>query len=514
VSEALNLMNALVLEDGRRWGEVARDFQRADAEAVLDEASETPNHLLTRPRGDSKTSDLGGLNLAAGLAQAPHRARMYALAADEKQGRLLLDALAGFVARTPELRSAVVIRESSVHFQRSHARLEVLAADQSSIWGLRPWFLTIDELGQWHTTAPPQRCYEAASSAVVKVPGARMVLLTTASDPAHWSKAIRDQALTDRLWNVHEVPGPPHWIDAKRLEGERRRLPESSFRRLFLNEWTSSEDRLADEEDLAACVDDEAAHAVPKAGTRYVLAVDIGVKHDATAAIIAHAERIPGAEFPRVVVDRVQTWVPSRLRPVKLSVVEAWVEEYARRYRAPVRFDPSQALHMMQRLKRAGVRCQEFTFSASSVAKIAVTLLTVIREHALALPDDPDLLDELRNVRLRESSPGVYRLDHDRNRHDDRAVALALAASYLVERPTAIAPLRGLTSFSRREERARAAASRSGQPVPRPRRDRDLPEGFTRTGAGTVLVDPAYDGEIVVPDGYRIAGRNRYLVRA
>jgi hypothetical protein len=26
----------------------------------------------------------------------------------------------------------------------------------------------------------------------VKVPGARLVLLTTASDPAHWSKTVRD----------------------------------------------------------------------------------------------------------------------------------------------------------------------------------------------------------------------------------------------------------------------------------------------------------------------------------
>jgi hypothetical protein len=61
-------------------------FQREDAEAVLDQSSLTPNHSLTRPRGDSKTSDLAGMNIAVGLAQAPHRARMYALAADEKQG--------------------------------------------------------------------------------------------------------------------------------------------------------------------------------------------------------------------------------------------------------------------------------------------------------------------------------------------------------------------------------------------------------------------------------------------
>jgi phage FluMu gp28-like protein len=51
-----------------------------------------------------------------------------------------------------------------------------------------------------------------------------------------------------------------------------------------------------------------------------------------------------------------------------------------------------------------------------------------------ALPDDEELLDELANVRLRESAPGVYRMDHDPDRHDDRAVALALAAHHLVTR--------------------------------------------------------------------------------
>lgn len=50
------------------------------------------------------------------------------------------------------------------------------------------------------------------------------------------------------------------------------------------------------------------------------------------------------------------------------------------------------------------------------------------------MPNDPELLDELRNVRLNEPSPGVFRPDHDRLRHDDRAVALALAASLLAER--------------------------------------------------------------------------------
>jgi hypothetical protein len=41
-----------VLEDERRWGEAATDWQREDARAELDPGSPTPDSLLTRPRGD------------------------------------------------------------------------------------------------------------------------------------------------------------------------------------------------------------------------------------------------------------------------------------------------------------------------------------------------------------------------------------------------------------------------------------------------------------------------------
>lgn len=436
MSAALDLMHGLVLEDGRRWGEAATDFQRADAEAVLD--GTRPNHFLTRPRGDSKTSDLGGMNVAVALAQAPPRSRLYALAADEKQGRLLVDAILGFAERTPELSGALTIHESRVVFPRAGVRLDVLAADQASIWGLRPWFVTVDELAQWHTTAPPQRCFEAVSSAAVKVQGSRLVVLTTAGEPGHWSRAVLDHARVDPLWRVNEVPGPSHWLDPERLEGERRRLPESSYRRLFLNEWAASEDRLADEDDLLACITIEDYPLDPRPGVRYVIGLDIGLKHDSTVAAVCHAEPVPGAEHPRVVLDRMHVWTPSRLRPVRLSVVETWVEEAARRYRgARVRFDPYQAVHLAQRLKRRGIPTEEFTFSQASVGKLATLLLQLVRDRSLALPDDAELIDELRNVRLREPSPGVYRLDHDRNRHDDRAVALALAASWLAERSPA-----------------------------------------------------------------------------
>ena len=452
MSAALDLLASFRMEDGRSWGQAAHPVQWQDAAAVLDEASPTPYHWLGRSRGYSKTTDLGAIALVVLLAQAPPRARLFGLAADQSQGGLLLDALGGFVSRTPELQGALRVQEHRVIAERSGATLTILPADAATVWGLRPYLLICDEVSQWHETPRTLRVWEGASSSLAKVPGSRLVVLGTAGDPSHFSFRIRNAALDDPLWRVHEVEGPPPWLDPARLAAEKRRLPESSYLRLFENQWTSGTDRLAAEEDIAACVVLDGPLA-PQPGVRYVIGLDIGLRHDATVAAVCHAERM-GGEYPRVVLDRMERWQGSRLRPVRLGTVEEWVTEASRRYnRARVRLDPWQGLHLAERLRRAGVSVQEFTFGSASVGRLATTLVELVREHALALPDDADLLDELRNVRLRESSPGVYRLDHDRNRHDDRAVAVSLAASHLVEKGASPSPARTWSAF--REPRGR-----------------------------------------------------------
>jgi phage FluMu gp28-like protein len=103
---------------------------------------------------------------------------------------------------------------------------------------------------------------------------------------------------------------------------------------------------------------------------------------------------------------------------------------------------------MMQRLQEKGVHVEEFTFSSASVGRLASVLHVLLRDRALALPDDPELLDELANVRLRETSPGVLRMDHDPDKHDDRAIALAMAAHDLLNRSSA--PSRALTVVDQR----------------------------------------------------------------
>jgi phage terminase large subunit-like protein len=439
---ALALLHAFVLEDGRRWGEAAQPFQRDDASAVLD-LSGPRRHFHTRPRGGSKTTDLAGIGAAALLEQAPTGSRSYAFAADRDQAGLLVDALAGFASRTPEIAGALRIDAGRVANTRSGATLQVMASDDASAWGLRPYLTIVDELAQWPSTSGPKRLWRAIYSGLVKVSDSRLVCLTSAGDPAHWSYGVLERALAqpDR-WRVSQTPGPLSWIDPRDLEEQRRELPEWEYARLHLNQWTAADDRLTSLDDLQACVTLEGPLA-PDARWAYVVSADLSTKRDTTVVAVCHLEPIvsdvTGASLgEKMILDRMLTWTPRRGERVSLVEVEEAIFQAVRSFGAPLVVDPWQAVGMAQRLRERGIFVDEFVFSQASVGRLALTLHNLIKNHALAIPDDQELIDELSNVRLRESAPGVYRMDHDPDKHDDRAIALALAAQWLLALPAPV----------------------------------------------------------------------------
>jgi phage terminase large subunit-like protein len=218
------------------------------------------------------------------------------------------------------------------------------------------------------------------------------------------------------------------WLNTEDLAEQREMLTEAQYAQLHLNRWVESEDRLTSVDDLRACVTLDGPLA-PQQGVRYIVGLDIGLKDDRTVATVCHLDG------SHVVLDRIQVWAGTRQRPVRIEDLKAWLLEAQRAFRAGVVLDPWQAVHLAQQLRAAGMRVHEFTFSSQSVGRLAMTLHHLLRDRALALPDDPELLDELANVRLRETSPGVLRIDHDPDKHDDRAIALALAAHHLLNRP-------------------------------------------------------------------------------
>jgi len=439
--DALAMLGALVMEDGRRWGDVAESWQWDLARWFFDPEDE-PNRWESRPRGGSKTTDVAGLACVALLTTLPPGSRGYAMAVDRDQAALIAEAAAGFVARTPALAAGLTVLASRID-ARSGSVLEIMAADAASAWGLRPAIAVCDEFAQWPNTRNAKGLWQAITSAMGKVRGAKLLITTTSGDPAHWTRTIYDAARSSAAWSVQDVPGPVRWVGSDFLREQRAMLPESVYRRLHLNEWAAAEDRLTNLTDVRACATVPGA-LDPVPGYQYVVALDIGVTNDRTVAAVMHSERQSDDDerfvVQRHVLDRMEVWTGTARRPVDLSAVEEWIATTTRVYGARLVVDPWQAKGMIQRLRSRGVQVREFLFSQQSAGRLAMTLHTTIRDHRLAIPDDADLIDELVNVRLRETAPNVYRLDHDSDAHDDRAVCLGMALVELTAAPPMARP--------------------------------------------------------------------------
>jgi phage terminase large subunit-like protein len=235
---------------------------------------------------------------------------------------------------------------------------------------------------------------------------------------------------------VSEVAGPLPWITEDDLVEQREALPALEFSRLHLNQWADPPDRVGDPDDVRACITLDGPQ-LPAKGVRYVIGLDLGLVSDRTALAVCHIDD------DVVVLDRIIVWQGSRGAPVSIETIEATVAYAAQEFNnARIVADPWQTAQLRERLRRRGLKVNEFKFSAQSVGKLATTLNVLLREHRLALPGDEDLIDELLHVRLRETSPGVVRLDHDSDRHDDRVIALALAAEHLLySKRTSVTPV-------------------------------------------------------------------------
>jgi hypothetical protein len=129
-----------------------------------------------------------------------------------------------------------------------------------------------------------------------------------------------------------------------------------------------------------------------------------------------------------------ETWQGSRNAPVDFATVEAFIVEAHRRFTFSLRLDPWQGLDLAQRLRAQGVPTREFAFSQASKQRLAATLLSTVNGGKLRLYEAEGLRDELLGLRLAQASSGAWTFDHKSSGHDDRAVALALMVTALLER--------------------------------------------------------------------------------
>ena len=228
LSTPIDLLAALVLdEDGRRWGEIAADFQWDDAEAIFSDDGPLW-HFLTRPRGGSKTTDLAGISLCWLATVATPGARGYVFAGSKDQAALLLDAASGLVDRTPELRDVIEVQASKLIALKSAQRRDPFRRWQRGI-RYTSQILRRGRAGPMGSTRRPRKLWTAIISSLGKVPGCKFVCLTSAGEPGHQSHKVLQGALNaPERWHVNEVPGPLPWVDEADLQAQGLRDSEFS----------------------------------------------------------------------------------------------------------------------------------------------------------------------------------------------------------------------------------------------------------------------------------------------
>ena len=488
--DPLAIMSSFVLETGVCWGEAARPWQLDDAREVLAPTGPRRSFRLAG-RGMSKTGDTAAEVLAMMLTVAPPHSRSYCFAADADQASIFADSAAGWIERTPGLTAAFDVGARTITARHNGATLSIESSDGASAFGLRPFVTVADELPMWPATTNHRRLWSAIASGAAKVPNSRLIVTGTGGSPTGLGAEVWKLASEHPdHWRTTIRPGPSPWWNAEDVAATRASLTDSEWRRLILCEFAEGDDSLTDPQAVADAIrpGDPVLPYRPSAGP-YVLTLDIGTRRDLTAAAVSHIER--RTEGRVVVVDRVMSWRPSKQTGgrVDLDEVQNAIERLAREYHAPVHFDRMQAEQLTSNLARHGITTHEYVFSTAGANRLARALFVALRDRALSLPDDPELIDGFNSTRMIESTPGTVKLSNPAGHHDDIPTVIGMAVALLSERPDAIGGIASPVGARLPDHLARPLRERTRAEVANTRRTL-APPAWSRTRTDPTHPDP------------------------
>jgi hypothetical protein len=178
----------------------------------------------------------------------------------------------------------------------------------------------------------------------------------------------------------------------------------------------------------------------------YAAAIDPAFSHDDFVLMISHA--LPDGT---IIVDFLKRWRGTKKTPVNFDVVSHEIRLYLDGYGITELIGDQHCYEVIrQQFLKLGIEYRQCRFSSHTRAEIFGNLKHIIILRKIELPDNPELLEQLRSLEERALDGGRIDIQPPGKLRDDMGVVLALNCLDLSKREGILpAPRLGLVEISR-----------------------------------------------------------------
>jgi phage terminase large subunit-like protein len=321
--------------------------------------------------------------------------QIYALACDASQAGLLGEAVDAFSQQNQLLAGALRRTTHEIRLGNG-SRIRIMSSDAASFFGLgvgaQRLRIIADEVCQW----PKRDLLDAALTTLPKIRNSQLVCLTNAGIKGSWQEEAR---LTFEQTGYLYAPQGlvASWIRPEDVERLRQAMPDSVYRRYYLNEWVGAESEFVALEDWDAC----ARRRIPRAGSRTPLVVGIDAAVTGDCFAIVAVSRNPEHPLDGVAVRECAVWAPPR-HGLDFMLPWRWLEDFCAGHPvAQICYDPFQLHDWAMRFSREhGVWCEPVEQGQERL-KADGQLLQLIKSKRLVHAGQPELRQHVANAALR-----------------------------------------------------------------------------------------------------------------
>jgi hypothetical protein len=422
--------------ESKPMSEVLDPWQRKDFEATdqawrrtvgLHDESCISRAYKERGRGHSKTTDLASSALWA-IYSARRKIIGVAGAAAKPQAKFIRDAIDTLVRLNPWLSDDIDVKTYTITNKHTGSEFRILAANESTNYGLTPDFVIIDELTHW----AKQELWTALFSAVAKRSKCVLEVIANAGFGmgTSWQWATREKARQDPRWYFNRLEGPvASWIRPEDLEEQRAILIPNAYKRLWLNLWLMNVgDALDMNRVLAACTLKGPSDFNPFEWAMGGL--DMGISHD-HAGFVVFGMNVLTRKLRLLVTKR---WDPRQYEDgrIKFNDVEEYVRLAAKLYKIEgIAYDPWQCEHMAENLRRDAITMYAMPNSPQNAQRMATELIDAVNHDWLELYHDDNLIGDLARLNIVQRPIGAkIEAPKDENGHCDVATAFTIGLPF------------------------------------------------------------------------------------